>query len=121
MKTVLSVFCWLGVLLMLASCDSGSSSSSGGRGDWPQVSFLKNEKGDVVFCYNADSNVITTVQVCTWNCALYHSSQPRWVQLTFSDALVCQPTGEEDEDGEPVLECEVELALTGEKFRECAL
>jgi hypothetical protein len=122
MKTVLSVVCSLGVLVMLAACDNGDS-SSGDRGDFADVSFVKQTVNgeEIVTCYNADNNVRTTNQVCTWNCAYYHSSEPRWVQLTFDEALICNPTGEEDEDGNAVQECNLEMALVGEKFGACVL
>ena len=108
---------------MFTSCDNGDSGgTSGGRGDYPQVSFVKEGSGDDehVKCFNTDNNVITTEQVCTWNCATYNSSQPRFVQLTFDHALVCNQTGVDDE-GEPTIECKNELALVNEKFGSCVL
>jgi len=124
MKTILSVCCWIGIVVLLSACDNGDSGgSSGGRGDYPQVSFVKEGSGDDVHavCYNADNNVITTVQVCTWNCATYHSTQPRFVQLTFDNALVCVETGIDETTGEPTEECGVEFALIGQQFGACVL
>ena len=121
MKTVLSVLCCLGMLVMLAGCDNGDDGgSSGGPGRWPTVSFTVDDNGNVT-CLNADSNVITTRQTCIWNCAFYHIDKPRYVQLWFDEAPVCTPTGELDEMDEPVLECNVETALVRESFKECRL
>ncbi len=124
---------------MLTSCDNGDSGgTSGGGGDYPQVSFVKEGSGDDehVICYNANNNVITTQQVCTWNCATYNSTQPRFVQLTFDEALVCvelgidEGTGEVDPDTGEVDEgtgetsCtlyETQFALVDEKFGACIL
>ena len=77
MKTVLSVLCWLGIVVMLTGCDNGDddSGTAGGRGDWPEVSFAVGDDGTVI-CYNADTNVITTNQTCTWNCAIYATNNP---------------------------------------------
>lgn len=93
MKTVLSVLCWLGIVVMLTGCDNGDddSGTAGGYGAWPEVSFAIGDNGTVI-CYNADSNVITTKQICTWNCALYESNQPRYVKLTFDETQVCEET-----------------------------
>ncbi len=75
MKTVLSVFCCLCVLVMLTGCDNGDDGgSSGGPGRWPTVSFTIDDN-DNITCFNADSNVITTKQICIWNCAFYHIEQ----------------------------------------------
>ena len=63
MKTILSVCCCIGVFVLLSACDSGDSGgSSGGRGDYPEVSFIKDGSGDDehAVCYNADNSVITT-------------------------------------------------------------
>jgi len=121
MKTVLSVLCCLGMLVMLAGCDNGDDGgSSGGPGRWPTVSFTVDDNGNVT-CLNADSNVITTRQTCIWNCAYYHIDKPRYVQLWFDEAPVCTPTGELDEEDEPVLECNVEVALVRESLKSCRL
>ena len=122
MKTVLSVLCCLGMLVMLAGCDNGDDGgSSGGPGRWPTVSFTVDDNGNVT-CLNADSNVITTRQTCIWNCAFYHIDKPRYVQLWFDEAPVCTPTGIVDEvTGEPEVTCEVEVALVRESFKECRL
>ena len=114
MKTVLTVMCWLGVAIMLASCN-GSSGSSGGGGDYSQVSFEKfgTEPNERVRCYNANSNTVTTVQICTWNCAYYESDTPSYVQLTFN--YVCTKV---NDDGD----CEdEELALTNVVRGECRI
>ena len=123
MKTVLTVMCWLGVAIMLTACNGSDSGSSGGGGDYPQVSFEKTGSGDSerVVCYNANSNTITTKQICTWNCAYYESNTPRYVELTFDEALVCQPTGEVDDEGNAVEECEVQLALTNTHTSACRI
>ncbi len=121
MKTVLSVLCCLGMLVMLAGCDNGDDGgSSGGPGRWPTVSFTVDDNGNVT-CWNADSNVITTQQICIWNCAYYRNDKPRYVQLVFDEAPVCTPTGELDEEDEPVLECNVETALVKESAKSCRL
>ncbi|MBE0582821.1 MAG: hypothetical protein IH612_03555, partial [Desulfofustis sp.] len=92
MKTVLSMLLVVSLSVLLASCDGDSDGSSGGRGDFPNVSYAK--VGDRVECYNANGNVYTGgKQVCTWNCAYHDANTPRWVQLTFDDALVCEDTG----------------------------
>jgi len=92
MKTVLSVLCWIGIAVMISGCDNGDDDggTAGGYGDWPQVSFRIDEGSENVTCYNSNSNVVTTNQVCTWNCAYYGGGQPRYVQLTFGDSLVCE-------------------------------
>jgi len=109
------------MLVILAGCDNGDDGgSSGGPGRWPTVSFTVDDNGNVT-CLNADSNVITTRQTCIWNCAFYHIDKPRYVQLWFDEAPVCTPTGELDEMDEPVLECNVEVALVRESFKECRL
>ena len=121
MKTVLSVLCCFAMLVLLTGCDNGDDGgSSGGPGRWPTVSFTVDDNGNVT-CYNADSNVITTRQTCIWNCAFYHIDKPRYVQLWFDEAPVCIPTGELDEEDEPILECNVETALVRESFKECRL
>jgi hypothetical protein len=134
MKTVLSVLCWLGIVVMLTGCDNGddNSGTAGGRGDWPEVSFAVGDDGTVI-CYNADTNVITTNQTCTWNCAIYATNNPtnapRKVVLRFDEALVCRETGKETvvdpitmEETEKITEtCENEVALVKEDFYMCVL
>ena len=121
MKTVLSVFCCLCVVVLFTACDNGDDGgSSGGPGRWPTVSFTVDDAGNVT-CLNADSNTITTRQTCIWNCAFYHIDKPRYVQLWFDEAAVCTPTGELDEEDEPILECNVETALVRESFKSCRL
>jgi hypothetical protein len=134
MKTVLSVLCWLGIVVMLTGCNNGedSSGSAGGRGDWPVVSFTVDNNGNVT-CYGADSNVITTKQICTWNCAYYDvnnsGNAPRKVVLRFDEALVCQATGTEtvtdpdtnEEITQVVETCENEVALVKEDFYYCEI
>lgn len=125
MKTVLSVFCCLGVLLLLTSCDNGDS-SSGGRGDFEDVSFLVKAPADggdpFVICYNANNNVITTKQVCTWNCAYYESNNPRKVVLTFDERIICIDTGPPDPvTGVAPQNCELKIALVDESFGACIL
>ena len=120
MKTVLSFVCMIGMVVLLSSCKGDDNGSSGGNGDFPTVSFQKttNSAGEeVAVCYNADTNVITTQQVCTWRCA-YYLSDPRWVQLTFNNALVCQVTGV-DANGDPIETCANEFALVEEKIKPC--
>lgn len=95
MKTVLSVFCCLCVVVLFTGCDNGDDGgSSGGPGRWPSVSFTIDDNGNVT-CLNADSNTITTRQTCIWNCAYYHISKPRYVQLWFEETQVCEevPSG----------------------------
>lgn len=121
MKTVLSVLCCLGMLVMLAGCDNGDDGgSSGGPGRWPTVSFTVDDDGNVT-CLNADSNVITTRQTCIWNCAFYHIDKPRYVQLWFDEGLVCTPSGIDEETGEVTETCEPQIALVRESFKECRL
>ncbi len=135
MKTVLSVVCWLGIVVMLTGCDNGDDDggTAGGRGDWPVVSFTLNADGNSVTCFNADSNVITTNQTCTWKCAYYATNNPnnapRKVVLRFDEALVCQATGTEtvtdpdtgEERVEIVETCENEFALVKEDFYYCEI
>lgn len=99
MKTVLSLLCWLCVVVMLTGCDNGDDGgSSSARGDFPQVSFLINESTGQVTCYNADSNVITTQQICTWNCAYYEGRAPSKVTLYFDEGLVCEKSADSSID-----------------------
>ena len=125
MKSILSVLCWIGVAVLITSCDNGDSGgTSGGQGDYPQVSFKKEGSGDTehAICYNANNSVITTNQTCTWNCATYGTPTPRYVQLTFGQALICEPTGATDPDtGLPIETCAVEFALVNEAFGACVL
>ena len=133
MKTVLSVLCWIGIAVMISGCDNGDDSgTAGGRGNWPQVSFQVDDNGNVV-CYNADSNVITTNQTCTWNCAYYavnnSGNAPRKVVLRFDEALVCNDSGIETEvdpeTGEETVtvtqDCNNEIALVKEDFYPCQI
>jgi hypothetical protein len=121
MKTVLSVLCCFVIIFTLSGCSDGDDGgSSGGPGRWPSVSFTV-DNSDNVKCWNADSNVITTRQICIWNCAYYESSIPRYVKLEFDEAPVCVPTGEFDEEGDPILDCNVEVALVSESFQSCRL
>ena len=95
MKTVLSVFCCLCVVVLLTGCDNGDDGgSSGGPGDFPDVSFLLNETTGQATCYNADNSVITTKQTCTWNCAYYNGGGARRVTLVFAEDLVCTETAD---------------------------
>ncbi len=134
MKTVLSVLCWIGIAVMISGCDNGDDDggTAGGRGDWPQVSFVVDDNDNVI-CYNADSNVVTTKQICTWNCAYYDVNNPRnaprKVVLQFDEALVCQDSGIEttiDPDtGEETVnvtqDCTNEVALVKEDFYPCQI
>jgi hypothetical protein len=134
MKTVLSVLCWIGIAVMISGCDNGDDNggTAGGRGDWPQVSFRVDDSGNVI-CYNADNNVVTTNQTCTWKCAYYAvnnpGNAPRKVELIFDDALVCEDSGIEttvDPDtGEETVnvtqECANEVALVKENFSPCEI
>ncbi len=134
MKTVLSVLCWIGIAVMISGCDNGDDDggTAGGRGDWPVVSFRVDDN-DNVTCFNADSNVVTTNQTCTWNCGLYAvnnpGNAPRKVVLVFDDALVCRDSGieiiEDPDTGEQVetitQECSNELALVRENFSPCQI
>ncbi len=120
MKTVCSVLCMIGLVVLLGSCKSDSDSSSGGRGDFPDVSYARSANG--VTCYNANSNVYTGgKQVCTWNCAYHDSNTPRYVQLTFDEALVCEPTGIDPVTGEVTETCSNEFALVKRKYGPCVL
>jgi hypothetical protein len=74
--------------------------------------------------------VITTQQICTWNCAYYNNKGAvRKVTLWFDEALVCRDSGIEtttDPDtGEEVTkvtqECTNEIALVKEDFDPCVL
>ena len=135
MKTVLSVLCWLGIVVMLTGCDNGDDDggTAGGGGNWPDVSFTLNADGNSVTCFNADSNVITTNQTCTWNCAIYATNNPtnapRKVVLRFDEALVCQQTGigteidpDTGEETEVIEEtCENQFALVKEDFYYCQI
>jgi hypothetical protein len=123
MKTVLTVMCWLGVAIMLGACSDSDSGSSGGGGDYPQVSFEKTGSGDTerVVCYNATSNTITTSQICIWNCAYYESDTPQYVKLTFGQGTVCYDTGETDDEGNAIQECNLELALLDRETGACRL
>ena len=124
MKKFISAVCMIGMLILLSACDNDSGDgTAGGRGDFPDVSFVKQTQNgeERVICYNADSNVITTQQVCVWNCAYYQSNQPRWVELTFDEALICVETGVDPTTGVATEECSTELALVRERFGACAL
>ncbi|MCG6931538.1 MAG: hypothetical protein LJE64_13365 [Desulfofustis sp.] len=132
MKTVLTVLCWIGIAVMLGGCDDGDDNggTAGAYGDFPEVSFVINESTGNVICYNADKNVITTQQICTWNCAYYNNKGAvRKVTLWFDEALVCRDSGIEtttDPDtGEEVTkvtqECTNEIALVKEDFDPCVL
>lgn len=134
MKTVLSVLCWVGIAVMISGCDDGDDGgSAGGYGEFPEVSFQIDDQGtedtsdDVVMCYNADKNVITTHQICTWNCANYNNKGAvRKVTLWFDEALICYPTGETEVDEvtmeeKAIEECSMQLALVKEDFDPCVL
>lgn len=133
MKTVLSMALAITLSVLLVSCDSDSDGSSGGRGDFPNVSYAKVSSGAdgfLVECYNANGNVYTGgKQVCTWNCAYHDSRTPRFVQLTFDEALVCEDTGitetTDPTTGETTSEvtqtCTNELALVDRKYAPCVL
>lgn len=126
MKTVLSVLCWIGIVVMLTGCDNGDDGGTAiNNGNFPEVSFTIDEAGNIT-CYNADKNVITTKQICTWNCANYNNKGAvRKVTLYFDDALVCQATGIEvdPETGEETITetCTNEVALVKEDFDMCVL
>ena len=125
MKTVLAVLCWLGVAVMLGSCSSSDSGSSGGGTSYPQVTYEKftPSGGDErVRCFNADSNTITTMQICTWNCAYYNNSATpqKWV-LTFDEALVCTPNGEFDDEGNALEDCSPQLAVVNQQASACQI
>lgn len=130
MKTVLTVLCWIGIAALLGGCDDGDDGGTAGAyGDFPQVSFVLNESTGNVTCYNADNNVITTQQICTWNCAYYEGRSPRKVTLFFDEALVCVDSGIEtttDPDtGEEIekvtQECTNEIALVKVDYDPCVL
>ncbi len=121
MKTVLSVLCCFAMLVVLTGCRNGDDGgSSGGPGRWPTVSFTIDDN-DNITCLNADNNVITTRQTCVWNCAYYNIDKPRYVQLWFDEALVCVPSGINEETGEVTETCETEVALVREIIKECKL
>jgi hypothetical protein len=120
MKTVLSMALAITLSVLLASCDSDSDGSSGGRGDFPNVSYAK--VGERVECYNANGNVYTGgKQVCTWNCAYHDSRTTRFVQLTFDEALVCEQTGVDATTGLATETCTREMALVDRKYAPCVL
>ena len=130
MKTVLSVLCWIGIVAMLSGCDSGDDGgTAGARGDFPEVSFVLNEDTGNVVCYNADKNVITTQQICTWNCAYYEGRNARKVTLFFDESLVCVDSGIEtttdpvtgEEKQEVTQECSNEVALVKVDYDPCVL
>lgn len=123
MKTVLSVLCWIGIAVMLSGCDnSDDGGSSGGRGDFPEVSFVINQDTGNVICYNADKNVITTQQICTWNCAYYDNrSTPHKVTLFFDEALVKSGGTVDPETGDITYDYTYEMALVKHDFRGCVL
>jgi len=126
MKTVLTVLCWFCVVVMLNGCDNGDDGgTAGARGDFPDVSFTVDENGNVT-CWNADKNVITTRQICTWNCAYYEGMSPRKVTLWFDEAPVCIPTGVvtvDPDTGEETIEqeCNIETALVKVDYAPCML
>ena len=131
MKTVLSVLCCFAVIFILSGCrDGDDGGSSGGPGRWPSVSFAIDENGNVI-CYGADSNVITTIQTCIWNCAFYESSKPRYVKLEFGDTLVCTETATSSTTattGAPATttstateNCTTGFGLIKESFQSCRL
>ncbi len=116
MKKALFLMCWIGIVVMISGCkDDGGS--SGGGGDYPDVSFVLNESTGNVVCYNADKNVITTEQKCTWACA-YYLSTPKWVQLTFDETLVCVDSGI-DAEGKVTQTCTNEVGLVNTKIKPC--
>ena len=120
MKTVLSVLCCLGIIVMLAGCrDGDDGGSSGGPGRWNAVNWEITDDG--VTCFNADSNFSTTRNTCIWNCAFYHIDKPRYVQLWFEESLVCKATGIDETTGEEIETCEREFGLTREILKECRL
>ncbi|MCB2217614.1 hypothetical protein [Desulfofustis glycolicus] len=125
MKTVLSIALAITLSVLLTSCDSDSDGSSGGRGDFPNVSYAKvssGAEGFLVECYNANGNVYTGgKQVCTWNCAYHDSRTPRFVQLTFDEALVCEQTGVDATTGLATETCTREMALVDRKYSPCVL
>ena len=71
MRTVLSIICLLGVVVLLGSC-SGSG-SGGGSGSIPRASW--EFKNDNIICNNVTRSWIqykgttTPVHYCEWNCA----------------------------------------------------
>lgn len=120
MKTLVSTILAIGVAALLSSCDGDSGGSSGGRGDFPTVSYARNATSERVECYNANSNVYTGGrQVCTWNCAYHNSRTPRMVQLTFDFALVCEDTGVDATTGEVTQTCTNEFALVDRTYAPC--
>ncbi len=132
MKTVLSVLCWIGIAVLISGCDDGDDGgTAGGYGiaSFPEVSFTVDDNGNVT-CYNADKNVITTQQICVWNCANYNNkNKVRKVTLYFDEALVCRDTGIETtvdpvtglETEKVTQTCENEVALVKEDFDPCVL
>lgn len=126
MKTILSLLCWLCVVVMLTGCDNGDDGgTTGARGDWPDVSFAIDENTERVTCFNADKNVITTEQVCTWNCAFYQNTNtPAKVTLYFEPVLVCTETATsttDPETGEETVtvteDCQTEIGLNDHRTR----
>ena len=123
MKTILSFLCCMTMVAFITSCDNGDSGgSSGGGGDYPQVSFLISAGDDErIICYNADNYSLTTAQICTWNCAYYNTNQPQYVQLTFNMVEICEDIV--DADGVVTgQECqEPELLLVHQELGACRL
>jgi len=129
MKKVLSVLCWIGIAVMISGCDNSDDDggAAGGSGDYPQVSYTIDEN-DNVTCFNADNNVITSGQKCTWRCAFYLST-PQWVELTFDQGLNCSTdvtstttssTGVPDTTTATENEtCEEEMTLVNTKIKPC--
>ena len=122
MKTVLSVLCWIGIVVMLTGCDNGDDGGTAiNNGNFPEVSFTVDADGNVT-CLNADKNVITTQQICTWNCANYNNKGAvRKVTLWFDEGLVAVPSGVDEETGEITYDYKTEMALVKEDFDMCVL
>lgn len=123
MKKVLFLLCWIGIAVMISGCDDGDDGgSAGGYGEFPEVSFAINESTGKVICYNADKNVITTNQICTWNCAHYNDyDAPRKVILWFDEALVPTDGQVDPVTGDITYTYGYEMALVKEQFGTCVL
>ena len=83
MKKILLILCLLCIPFLFTACDDGDDSGSSG-GAVPVVSYTIFDGDEWATCYNATTSVIMNpYQTCTWNCATYNDSAPRYWKLTI--------------------------------------
>jgi hypothetical protein len=102
MRTAIFYFNVILAMFIITGCgSSGGDGTSGGSGNYANVTYTVDEATQTATCYNANQNIRQNdLQTCIWNCALYQGAGPMSVIVYFEPISKCTGIGLDNDNNE---------------------